>query len=51
MIDTDTDDIVSDIEKVNQGMIRILLAGAPNLVKHTQKHGKTRALTAFLSLP
>ena len=26
--DTDTDDIVSDIEKVNQGMIRILLAGA-----------------------
>ena len=28
MIDTDTDDIVSDIEKVNQGMIRILLAGA-----------------------
>ena len=26
--DTDTDDIVSDIEKVNQQMIRILLAGA-----------------------
>ena len=26
--DTDTDDIVSDIEKVNQTMIRILLAGA-----------------------
>ena len=26
--DTDTDDIVSDIEKVNQVMIRILLAGA-----------------------
>ena len=28
--DTDTDDIVSDIEKVNQIMIRILLAGASN---------------------
>ena len=26
--DTDTDDIVSDIQKVNQTMIRILLAGA-----------------------
>ena len=26
--DTDTDDIVSDIEKVNQTKIRILLAGA-----------------------
>ena len=26
--DTDTDDIVSDIEKVNQAMTRILLAGA-----------------------
>ena len=26
--DTDTDDIVSDIEKVNQTMVRILLAGA-----------------------
>ena len=25
---TDTDDIVSDIEEVNQGMIRVLLAGA-----------------------
>ena len=30
--DTDTDDIASDIEKVNQAMIRILLAGAARVI-------------------